>query len=96
VERVNLTLRRGLAALQRRSWSTTQTQAHLEVHFQWWRAYYHFVRPHGSLRARLAEPRARGGKRLAQRYKKRTPAMAVEVTDHRWTLVELLSFPVVA
>ncbi len=96
VERVNLTMRRGLAALQRRSWSTTQTQAHLEAHFQWWRGYYHLVRSHGSLRAQLAEPRARRGKRLAQRYQKRTPAMAVGVTDHRWTVIELLSFPVAA
>lgn len=80
---MNLTLRRGLAALQRRSWSTTQTQAHLEVHFQWWRAYYHFIRPHGSLRAPLVEPRGRTGKRIPQMYQKRTPAMAVGVTDHR-------------
>ncbi len=33
VERVNL-IRRGIAALQQRSWSTTQTQRHLELHFQ--------------------------------------------------------------
>ena len=76
VERVNLTIRRGIAALQRWSWSTTQTQHHLEVQFQWWRGYYHFVRPHGSLCEPSAEPRVRGGKRLPQRYQKRTPAMA--------------------
>jgi IS1 family transposase len=93
VERLNLTIRRGLAALQRRSWSTTQTQWHLELHFEWWRAYYHFVRPHGSLRERLAHPLARRGKRPPQRYSTRTPAMAVGVTDHRWTVVEVLSLP---
>ncbi len=93
VERVNLTLRRGIAALQRRSWSTTQTLHQLEVHLQWWKAYYHFVRPHGSLRERLAVPWARRGNRLPQQYQKRTPAMAAGVTDHRWTVVELLSFP---
>jgi IS1 family transposase len=96
VERVNLTLRRGLAALQRRSWSTTQTQKHLELYLGWWRGYYHFVRPHGSLRARWAEPQGRGGKRSPRRYQKRTPAMALGVTDHRWTVVELLSFPLPA
>jgi IS1 family transposase len=96
VERVNLTIRRGMAALQRRSWSTTRTQRHLELHFQWWRAYFHFVRPHGSLRERLAAPRVRCGKRRPQAYRKRTPAMAVGVTDHRWTVVEVLRFPLPA
>jgi IS1 family transposase len=96
VERVNLTIRRGIAALQRRSWSTTQTQRHLEVHFQWWRAYFHFVRPQGSLRERLATPLRRSGQRRPQAYRKRTPAMAVGVTDHRWTVVEVLSFPLPA
>lgn len=96
VERVNLTIRRGIAALQRRSWSTTQTQRHLELHLQWWRAYYHFVRPHGSLRERLAAPRARRGKQRPQVYQKRTPAMAVGITNHRWGVVELLSFPLPA
>jgi hypothetical protein len=38
VGRVNLTIRRGIAALQQRSWSTTQTQPHLELHFQLCRA----------------------------------------------------------
>jgi IS1 family transposase/transposase-like protein len=96
VERINLTLRRGIAALQRRSWSTTQTQRHLELHFEWWRAYYHFVRPHGSLRERLDEPQARCGKQRPQAYRQRTPAMAVGVTGHRWTVVEVLSFPLPA
>ncbi len=82
IERVNLTIRRGIAALQRRSWSTTQTQQRLELHFQWWRGYYDFVRQHDSLRERLAEPRAHSGKRLPQRYQNRTPVMAVGVTGH--------------
>jgi len=33
-------------------------------------------RPHEALRVALAQPRERGGKRLAQRYRQRTPAMA--------------------
>jgi IS1 family transposase len=96
VERVNLTIRRGIAALQRRSWSTTQTQQHLELHFAWWRAYYNFARPHRLLRDRLGTPRARRGKQHPQAYRRRTPAMAVGVTDHRWSVVEVLSFPLPA
>ena len=96
VERVNLTIRRGLAMLARRSWATAQTLVHLQDGFAWWRGYYHFVKPHASLRVELAVPRDRGGRRLAQRYRQRTPAMAVGVTDRRWTVVELLSYPVLA
>jgi hypothetical protein len=74
VERLNLTIRRGIAALQRRSWSTTQTQRPLELHIQWWRAYYHFVRRHGSLGERLTQPCARRGKRRQQVYRRWTRA----------------------
>jgi IS1 family transposase/transposase-like protein len=93
VERVNLTVRRGLAMFARRSWSTTQTVAQLKDGFAWWCAYYHFVKPHEALRIKLAIPRERGGKRLPQCYRSRTPAVAAGVTDHCWTVVELLSYP---
>ena len=46
IERLNLTLRRSLAPLARRSWSTAQLPSELHLHLEWWRAYYHFVRPH--------------------------------------------------
>jgi IS1 family transposase/transposase-like protein len=46
IERVNLTVRHGVAALARRTWATAQQSPHLLAHLEWWRAYYHFVRPH--------------------------------------------------
>jgi len=93
VERVNLTLRQSVAALARRSWSTLQDAPQLLLQLEWWRAYYHFVRPHESLRVPLAQPRDRGGRRLPQRYRQRTPAMAAGLTSRRWTVHELLTFP---
>jgi len=93
VERVNLTLRQMVAALIRRSWSTRQEAPQLLLHLEWWRAYYHFVRPHESLRQALAQPRERGGKRQPQRYRQRTPAMAAGVTSRRWSVQELLARP---
>ena len=48
------------------------------------RGYYHFVRPHSSLKIV-----SNGG----GRSKPRTPAMAAGVTDHIWTMKELLTFP---
>ncbi len=93
VERVNLTIRQSIAGLARRTWSTMQEGPQVLLHLEWWRAYYHFVRPHESLRVALAQPRKRGGKRLPQRYRQRTPAMAAGVTSRRWTVCELLALP---
>jgi hypothetical protein len=78
IERVNLSVRHGVAGLARRTWATFQQTPNLLAHVEWWRAYYHFVRPHASLQVTLAQPRERGGKMLAQRYRQRTPAMDYE------------------
>jgi hypothetical protein len=93
VERVNLTVRRSVAALARRTWATMQEAPQLLLHLEWWRAYYHFVRPHASLRQALGHPIRRGGRRRPQRYRQRTPAMAAGLTRRRWTVRELLSSP---
>lgn len=91
VERVNLTLRQGVPALIRRTWSTAQEQSELALHLEWWRGYYHFIRVHDALRVELAHPLERRGKR--QRYRSRTPAMAARLTHHRWTVEEFLRLP---
>src|SRR5260221_12385311 len=93
IERVNLTVRHGCSALARRTWATAQQSPHLLAQLEWWRAYYHFVRPHHSLRVELVQPRVRGGKLVAQRYWQRTPAMAAGRTIRRWTAREVLSYP---
>ncbi len=93
IERVNLTVRHGVAALARRTWATAQQSPQLLAHLEWWRAYYHFVRPHHSLRVALVQPRERGGRLLAQRHRQRTPAMAAGRTTRRWTAREVLSCP---
>src|SRR5260221_1359289 len=93
IERVNLTVRHGVAALARRTWATAQQAPQLLAHLEWWRAYYHFVRPHASLRVALLRPRERGGKLMAQCYRQRTPAMAAGRTHRRWTAREVLSCP---
>jgi IS1 family transposase len=93
IERVNLTIRHGIAALARRTWATAQQSSQLLAHLEWWRAYYHFVRPHEALRVALVQPREQGGKLVAQRYRQRTPAMAAGRTTRRWTAYEVLSYP---
>ena len=93
IERVNLTVRHAIAALARRTWATAQQSSYLLAHLEWWRAYYHFVRPHASLRVALVQPQERGGKLLPQRYRQRTPAMSAGRTTRRWTAREVLSCP---
>jgi IS1 family transposase len=93
IERVNLTVRHGVAALARRTWATAQQSPQLLANLEWWRAYYHFVRPHEALRVALLQARERGGKRLVQRYRHQTPAMAAGRTTRRWTAREVLSRP---
>ena len=90
VERLNLTIRRSIAGLARRSWSTAHSLGDLALQFQWWRAYDHFARPHASLRQsldRLPAPRTR------PRFRSRTPAQAAGLTQHRWTVLEILTSP---
>ena len=93
IERLNLTIRHGVAALARRTWATSQQASQLLAHLEWWRAYYHFVRPHESLRVALGQPRERGDNRLAQRYRQRTKALAAGRTTRQWTTCEVLSCP---
>jgi len=93
IERVNLTVHHAIAALARRSWATSQQASQLLAHLEWWRAYYHFVRPHQALRVALVQPRKRGGRLLAQRSRQQTPAMAAGRTNRRWNVREVLSYP---
>jgi IS1 family transposase len=84
IERVNLTIRRGIAPLMRKTWAYAQTTAHLALHVEWWRAYYHFVRPHESLCEEVPGLRGR---------RKRSPALAAGLTARRWTVGEILHLP---
>ena len=93
VERVNLTLRQNVSRLTRRTWSMTQFTSELSEHLYWWLAYYHFSRYHESLRIRLEEPLQRKGKQRPRQYRKMTPAMAAGLTRQRWTVMQLISYP---
>ena len=85
IERVNLTIRRSVAPLMRKTWSLALSPQHLLLHTQYWRAYYHFVRPHDSLQLPVPGlPRARI---------LRSPAMAAGVSDQLWSVGTILKMP---
>jgi hypothetical protein len=52
------------------------------------------VLPHASLRQALAEPIATHGSGSAKVWQQQSPAMAAGLTDHVWTLQEVLMFRV--
>jgi hypothetical protein len=87
IERFNLTFRQMVASLSRKTWSLAQSHEKLLLHLEWSRAYYHFVRCHQSLSLDHHLPR---------QQRKRTPAMAAGLTNHRWRTLDILKMPLAA
>jgi transposase-like protein len=83
IERVNATFRSRLASLVRRGRAIARTEAALTAGMWLVGCAYNFCWYHDSLRHDA--PVGTGRKWL-----ERTPAMAAGLTDHRWTLAELL------
>jgi transposase-like protein len=79
IERLNATFRERLASLTRRGRALARRTLTLQHGMYLIGTVYNFCTPHASL------PHASGGT---------TPAMAAGITDHCWTVQELLSFPV--
>jgi transposase-like protein len=87
IERLQATFRSRLAALVRRSRAAARRGTTLEAGMWLIGTVYNFCCEHRSLRLRYASGAPR-------RWLERTPAQAAGLTDHRWTLYELLSFTV--
>jgi transposase-like protein len=79
IERLNATFRERLASLTRRGRALARRTLTLQQGMYLVGTVYNLCTPHGSLCVA-------GGKQ--------TPAMAAGITDHCWTVRELLSFPV--
>ena len=90
VERMNLTLRHLVSRLHRKTLCFSKKREYLEYHLHLALAYYHFVRCHSSLRVQLPEPLPTRGNGSPKKWAQRTPAMAAGLTDHAWSLEELL------
>lgn len=88
IERLNGTFRQHLACLTRRTRHLAQQQATLTTGMYVVGCFYNFCAGHDSLRLRLWITERR------YRWVHRTPAMAANLTDHRWSPSELLTFPV--
>ena len=89
IERLNATVRARLAALTRRTRAGVHRQDTLEAGMWPVGTVYTFCRPHRSLRRPTVSDRP-----PPRRWIERTPAQAAGLTDRRWSVHDLLAFPV--
>ena len=87
VERDNLTSRQSNGRLVRKTLSHSKKKTFLQRQIDLEDAAFNLVRPHSALQVELAHADAHGRK-----WQPRTPAMAAGLTDHVWSLKELLSY----
>src|SRR5213596_723207 len=94
IERLNLSMRQHVAAIGRRVTTLCQHEDGLRQQLTLYHVYYNFCLPHASLRMPLPQPVPTNGTGSAKRWQAQTPAMAAGLTDHVWTLREVLLFRV--
>lgn len=90
VERLNLRIRQHVAAIGRRVSTVCKGEDGLRQQLAVFHAYYNFVLPHTSLRQPLLVPEPTNGSGSAKQWRPSTPAIAAGLTDHVWSLEEVL------
>ena len=94
IERLNLTIRQHVAAIGRRVTTLCKGEDGLRQQLALYHVYYNFVLPHASLRQPVLQPEPTNGSGSAKQWQPCTPAMAAGLTDHVWSLREMLLFRV--
>ena len=94
VEWLNLDLRQRVAAGGRRVNTLCKSEDGWQHHLALFHAYHNFVVPHASLRQPWQVPEATNGSGSAKVWRPCTPAMAAGLTDHVWSLEEVLRYRV--
>ena len=94
IERLNLDIRQRVAAVGRRVNTLCQGEAGLRDQLALFQVHHNFVLPHASLHQPLLVPEATNGRGSAKLWRPCTPAMAAGLTDHVWSLKEVLFYRV--
>jgi hypothetical protein len=94
VERLNLDIRQRVAAIGRRVNTLCQGEDGLRHQLALFQVYHNFVLHHASLRQPLLVPEPTNGSGSAKVWRPCTPAMAAGLTDHVWSLKEVLLYRV--
>jgi IS1 family transposase/transposase-like protein len=93
IERLNLDIRQRVAAVGRRVNTLCRGEESLRDQLVLFQTYHNFVVPHTSLRQPLPVTEATNGG-SAKVWRPCTPAMAAGLTDHVWSLKEVLCYRV--
>ena len=83
-----------MAAVGRRVSTLCKGEDGLRQQLALYHVYYNFCLPHASLRLSLPQPEGTHGSGSAKPWQPCTPAMVAGLTDHVWTLSEVLLFRV--
>src|SRR4030042_5827692 len=83
IERSHLTSRMFNGRRVRKTLAFSKSITHYRASAEWEDTYYNLIRPHKSLRQPVQKD--------CQKWRERTPAMAAGLTDHVWTVKELLT-----
>jgi hypothetical protein len=94
VECLNLDIRQHMAAVGRRVNALCKHEAGLRQQVVVYQLYRNFCLPHASLLQALTRPEATNGTGSAKQWRPCTPAMAAGLTDHVWSLREVLLYRV--
>lgn len=94
IERVNLSIRQHVAAVGRRVATLCKGEDGLRQQLALYHGYYNFCLPHASIRQPLPQSLPTNGTGSAKQWRPCTPAMAAGLTDHVWSLREVLLYRV--
>jgi len=86
VERNNLTIRQQNGRFQRKTLQFSKKKELFSSQLHLFFGYYHFIRPHQSLRIKNSI--------FSKKWEKQTPFMSAGITDHIWTFRELYFYKI--
>jgi hypothetical protein len=92
--RLNLDIRQRVASIGRRVNTLCQGEERLLDQLVLFQVYHNFVLSHTSLRQPLLVPEVTNGRGSARWWRPCTPAMAAGLSDHVWSLKEVLLYRV--
>ena len=94
VERLNLIIRQHVAAVGRRVSTLCKGEDGMRQQLALYHTYYNFCLFYASLRVSLSQLLPTNGAGSAKPWRPCTPAMAAGLTDHVWSLQEVLLYRV--
>lgn len=92
VERENGTMRQHNRRFSRKTLAFSKRASRVDRQMSLWVGYYHFCLPHSGLREELPQPIPTKGDGSPKKWKSVTPAISIGITDHVWSLKEMLTF----